>query len=402
MSGVKATVSQLKFNSVIQAFHEAGIAYDENNPTAILVWHDTLNIIDFYKFLHPWQVVNRIPYIQLLCRKSSFARLIQHMKEHFPNEYSFVPKTYILPFEGKRLKQAIAKKNKRHIVKPDGGSLGVGISIVDPGNEYAPDDTLAVAQEYIESHTIENRKYDLRVYVLVASISPLSIYVYRDGVARFCSVETGENSVYSQITNVGLNKTNSNLTNMEEISKLISDIIPKMGIEPEELWKRIDKVAVLTILSCYKYIEKGVNENVKSLPYPRCFQILGFDILLDNDLMPHVLEINYRPSLDYYRPPERRMKVSMIRDAIKITCPLSQVQACVTERSYGWDAENFSAFIQQSQILIDSIHIEKKNAMKGSKFVRVYPSADEQQELYNNVLTKAKSLPFAILPGYNP
>ncbi|EAX99281.1 Tubulin-tyrosine ligase family protein [Trichomonas vaginalis G3] len=401
MSGVKATIIQLKFNSVIQAFQEAGIPYDENNPSAVLVWHDTLNLIDYYKFLHPWQVVNRIPYIHLLCRKSSFARLIQHMKEYFPEEYSFVPKTYILPFEGKRLKKAIAKKNVRHIIKPDGGSLGVGITIIDPGNEYAPEDILAVGQEYIESHTIDDRKYDLRVYVLVASVSPLTVYVYRDGVARFCSSAQGANSVYSQITNVGLNKFNVGEKSMEEISKLISDIIPKMQITPEELWSRIDRVAVLTILSCYKYFEKGVNDFVKSIPYPRCFQILGFDILLDKDLMPHVLEVNYRPSLDYYRPPERRMKVSMIRDAIRIGCPLSQVQACISERSFGWDGENFSAFISQSQNLIDSINNEKKSAVKNSKFVRVYPSTDKIQETYNNILATVKSLPFALIPGFN-
>jgi hypothetical protein len=45
----------------------------------------------------------------------------------------------------------------------------------------------AIAQEYIDSLLIENRKFDLPLFVLVASLWPLRISLSRDGIARFCA-----------------------------------------------------------------------------------------------------------------------------------------------------------------------------------------------------------------------
>ena len=402
MSGVKASVTQVRFKSVIQAFQEAGIPYEETNPNNCLVWYDSLKESDYFKLLMPWQIVNRIPNMQLICRKASFARIIQHMMHVFPDLYKFIPKTYILPFESKKLIRAIAKKKVRHIIKPDNGSLGQGIIVIDPGNEYSPDDMLAVGQEYIESHLIDDKKYDLRVYALIATVTPLTIYVFRNGVARFCS-ETSKDSKskYSLLTNIGLNKENVDPKEMAEISKLITEVIPKIGLSEEELWSRIDQVIVLSILSCHRFLEKGVSKNCKALPYPRCFQILGFDILLDTNLMPHVLEVNYRPSLDYYRPAERRMKVAMLRDAMLIACPLGKIQPCVMERQFAWEVDSWDSFVADNPELMKFIESERREAVENSNFAQVFPTPKPIQEVYDMVLKKAKDLPLPFLPDFN-
>ena len=403
MSGVKASVTQLRFKSVMQAFQEAGIPYDEMNSASCLVWYDSLKESEYFKFLQPWQIVNRIPNMQLICKKASFARLIQHMTHYFPDLFKFVPKTYILPFESKKLIRARSKSKSRYIIKPDNGSLGQGITIIDPGNEYSPDDMLAVGQEYIESHLIDDKKYDLRVYALIATVSPLTIYVYRDGIARFCSETTKDSkSKYSQLTNIGLNKENVDAKTMGEISKLISEVLPKIGISEEELWSKIDQVIVLTILSCYRFLEKGVQKSCRAMPYPRCFQILGFDILLDTNMNPHVLEVNYRPSLDYYRPIERRMKVGMLRDAMLISCPLGKIQPCVTERQYSWEADSWESFILENPELYESIELERQEAVANSNFACVYPTKDAIQDVYDVVLARSRDMPLPYLPGFNP
>ena len=396
---VKASITQIRFKSVLQAFQEADISYDENNPSAVLIWHDSLKEVDYFKPMNPWQVVNRIPNMFLLSKKALFARIIQYMKKIFPEEYSFIPKTYILPYQNKKFIKALSKENKKFIIKPDGGSLGQGIYIIKSGTEFTSDDNLSVAQVYIESHFLNNFKYDLRIYVLLASINPLEIYVYRDGVARFCSDTINENSIFSQITNVALNKENPDMEEMSNISKLISDIIPLLNIDNNTFWSKIDKVVIYTILSVHKYLLQAENKQCPPIIYSRCFQILGFDILLDNYLNPFVLEVNYRPSLDYYQARERRMKVGMIRDALRIVVPLNKIQSVILARKWSWDIDNWKSFLSQSPELLSSIKIGKENAEKLGRFVKVYPSKGEQQQKYDLILNETLKLPNPILPG---
>ena len=47
----------------------------------------------------------------------------------------------------------------------------------------------AVAQLYIAKPLlISGHKFDIRIYALVLSCSPLSVFVYRDGIARFATI----------------------------------------------------------------------------------------------------------------------------------------------------------------------------------------------------------------------
>lgn len=47
-----------------------------------------------------------------------------------------------------------------------------------------------------------------------------------------------------------------------------------------------------------------------------CFEILGFDIILDHTLKPEILEVNYTPSFTTDTPLDFEIKKNLIYDAL--------------------------------------------------------------------------------------
>ena len=79
------------------------------------------------------------------------------------------------------------KRKPTVIVKPDAGCQGRGIFLTKSVDEVSSVEG-AVAQQYLPSPLlIDGYKFDLRVYVLVVSCSPLRVLLFKDGLARFCT-----------------------------------------------------------------------------------------------------------------------------------------------------------------------------------------------------------------------
>lgn len=74
-----------------------------------------------------------------------------------------------------------------YIAKPEAGSQGRGIFLFKKSDNFHSDEPLVV-QEYINRpFTMEGLKFDFRIYVLLKSISPLKIFMYREGLSRFAT-----------------------------------------------------------------------------------------------------------------------------------------------------------------------------------------------------------------------
>jgi len=49
-----------------------------------------------------------------------------------------------------------------------------------------------------------------------------------------------------------------------------------------------------------------------------CFQILGFDIMLDYDLRPWLIEVNHAPSLATESAFDKNLKLQLIEDTLRL------------------------------------------------------------------------------------
>jgi len=69
-----------------------------------------------------------------------------------------------------------------------------------------------------------------------------------------------------------------------------------------------------------QYVPDGTwNGNVQEAPInSMCFEILGFDVLIDEKLKPWLIEINHAPSFGTDTPLDFRIKKDMLADTIEI------------------------------------------------------------------------------------
>ena len=64
----------------------------------------------------------------------------------------------------------------------------------------------------------------------------------------------------------------------------------------------------------YEFNGKDHKDQVNSM----CFEILGFDVLIDEKLKPWLIEINHAPSFATDTPLDFKMKKDVIADAIQL------------------------------------------------------------------------------------
>ncbi|XP_038578977.1 probable tubulin polyglutamylase TTLL9 isoform X2 [Micropterus salmoides] len=245
----------------------------------------------------------------------------------------FFPCTFALPSEYHLFVEEFKRNpGSTWIMKPVAKSQGKGIflfrklkDIMDwkkdgTRSEEQKDATQVesyVAQRYIENpYLINGRKFDLRVYVLVTSYVPLKAWLYRDGFARFSSTRFSLSSIddrYMHLTNVAVQKTAPDYDPEKgckwQIQQLRRYLTAKHGREMVEiLFKEMDNIFVRSLQSVQKVI---INDK-------HCFELYGYDILLDQNLKPWLIEVNASPSHSPSSREDYEMKCRLLEDTLNV------------------------------------------------------------------------------------
>lgn len=95
--------------------------------------------------------------------------------------------------------------------------------------------------------------------------------------------------------------------------------IAEEGGDVVSLKARIHDLFIKTIITGYPTLSNSVSSvHPDNFANDMCFEILGFDIMLDHKLNPCLLEINYTPSFTADTPLDRHIKKNLIADTLQL------------------------------------------------------------------------------------
>jgi hypothetical protein len=287
-----------------------------------------------------FQKVSRFNGVTCLTRKD----LLKKRLEQHRTTASLMPQTFVLPQQYNSFISSFSGYQKLDltfhpniwIMKPVGMSRGRGITLIDDIVDVAYASP-TVIQKYITNPLLyDGFKFDLRLYVLVTSFNPLEAFIYREGLARFGSrrfstTSTNLKDHQVHLTNSSIQKEYDDDILSSHPSRMAGKLgggnktslkwllnqLQKLGIDTTSLWKEISKLCLQTLRAVDTLI----------LNQPNSFEVFGFDVIIDSELKPWLIEVNACPSLARESVLDMDVKEALIRDTIKI------VQPCKFDRS---------------------------------------------------------------------
>ena len=288
------------------------------------------------------QLINHFPNHYELTRKDLMVKNLKRYKKEIQREggdtsvLDFVPTTFVLPGDYALFVEEYRRHpNSTWILKPSARAQGKGIFIINklsqvrkwyatqwPGAIKVNSSDCYVVSKYIQNPLlIGGKKFDLRLYVCVRSYRPLKAFKSSLCFARFCNYKYNDcdddlDNAFVHLTNVAVQKHsegyNENHGGKWPLKSLRFYLASHYGeARTQKLFDAIDAIVVNTLKAC-----QGVMINDR-----HCFELYGYDIIVDENLKPWLIEVNASPSLSATTEADRILKFKLINDTLQCVVP---------------------------------------------------------------------------------
>ena len=245
------------------------------------------------------------------------------------------------------------------ILKPSNLSRGRGVTCVnslEPIEQSlnATNDTGVVVQKYIENPLIINkRKFDIRQWVLVTSLNPLIIWMWKEPYLRFGAedyIMDDLNNIYSHLTNNSIAKHSLQYKNEKKFKEDMWTCFDFENYIGKQKWKEIhEKIKNAIICSFY-----AIHQEIKARVYSH--ELYGYDFMIDEDYNVYLIEVNASPALDYSTKITEMLVKSMVADLIELVVDNDNARNCSFR--VGNKSEN-NKFVQIFNEMKDKIDFPK-------------------------------------------
>lgn len=257
------------------------------------------------------------------------------------------------------------------------------------------------------------------MYVAVTSFDPLLIYLYEEGLVRLATVKydkTAENlwNPCIHLCNYSVNKYHSDYIKAREgeedvghkwtFSALLRHL-KSQGRDTTSLMLAIEDLIIKSIFACSQSIISAMK---MFMPHQNnnCFELYGFDVLIDSTLKPWLLEVNLSPSLNLSTPLDVKVKSAMLTDLLNLAgipalSPLTQsgtdykmsgsrfksAAATMPSSVRGHDSSTNMGTSSLNRRLYSGLSAEENRVLRNARtqnsrrggFVRIFPAQDSMQ-----------------------
>jgi Tfp pilus assembly protein PilF len=223
------------------------------------------------------------------------------------------PESFELPRDRAELARfaAAAPKGTLYIVKPVQGSGGQGIRVVGDAGEVAGLADVVVQRYLDRPRLIDGRKGHLRIYALITSAEPLRAYVYEEGIVRFAPEPYDPrperlSDISMHVTNTALHTGHPGLVICDDASVedrgaiwSLSAVLRRLEAEGRPRAAVFGEICELVAWFLRQAVREGLFERQAQSGPRRAFgpKLLGFDVLLDEDARPWLIEIQTNPAM---------------------------------------------------------------------------------------------------------
>ena len=133
------------------------------------------------------------------------------------------------------------------------------------------------------------------------------------------------------------------------------------------MFSRIKDVVIKTLISVEPHVVNAMSRNTKHRNV--CFEVYGFDIMLDSKLKPWLIEVNIAPSLSSSSPLDKTVKTMLICDTLNLV---------------GVQLYDRKQYEKEAEILLKKklMGLERQShTQAGKKYQSMYLEEDEEKQI---------------------
>ena len=176
-----------------------------------------------------------------------------------------------------------------------------------------------IIQKYLDNPLLyKKRKFDIRCFVLLDS--NFNLYYCKEGHLKGSSelYNVENTNKFIHITNYSFQKKSSSFAKYEYGNEISYDsfkqFLEEEGFPPDKFNKVIEDMKFLIKISF-----KSVSQKIYKTSDVLCFELFGYDFIIDNEFKPWILEINNNPGLGISSPVIKKIIPRMLDDAFRLT-----------------------------------------------------------------------------------